>query len=145
MIMIAVRYLESLKRQKYKITDLTERREMLYQKVASAGSINYSQVKVQTSHNNDALTSAVVKVSELTERIEQAQEQYFVLENEIISKIRGLHNLKYEQVLYKVYIQFKAFPEIASELKHGVGWIRRLHDDAVQEFFEVHRDFLMNG
>lgn len=139
--MIAVRYLESLKRQKYKIADLIERRETLRQKVASAGSINYSQVKVQTSHNNDALTSAVVKVSELTERIEQAQAQYFVLENEIISKIRGLHNLKYEKVLYKVYIQFKAFPQIASELKHGVGWIRRLHDDAVQEFSEVHRDF----
>ena len=86
MIMIAVRYLESLKRQKYKITDLTERREMLYQKVASARSINYSQVKVQTSHNNDALTSAVVKVSELTERIEQAQAQYFALENEIFRR-----------------------------------------------------------
>ena len=40
-----------------------------------------------------------------------------------------------------MYIQFKAFPQIASELKHGVGWIRRLHDDAVQEFSEVHRDF----
>lgn len=40
-----------------------------------------------------------------------------------------------------MYIQFKAFPQIASELKHGVGWIRRLHDDAVQEFAEVHRDF----
>ena len=69
MIMIAVRYLESLKRQKYKIADLAEQRETVLQKVASAGSINYSQVKVQTSHNNDALTSAVVKVSELTERI----------------------------------------------------------------------------
>ena len=87
--MTAERYLESLKRQKYKIADLAERRETVRQKVASAGSINYSQVKVQTSHNNDALTSAVVKVSELTERIEQAQEQYFALENEIISKIRG--------------------------------------------------------
>lgn len=140
--MIAVRYLESLKRQKYKIVDLIERRETVRQKVASAGSINYSQVKVQVSHNNDNLTNAVIKVTELTERIEQAQAQYFSLEDEIISRIRELHNLKYEQILYKVHIQFKAFPQIANELKHGVGWVRRLHDDGIQEFSEVHRGFL---
>ena len=140
--MTAGRYLESLKRQKYKIVNLIERRETVRQKVASAGSINYSQVKVQVSHNNDNLTNAVIKVTELTERIEQAQVQYFSLEDEIISRIRELHNLKYEQILYKVYIQFKAFPQIAKELKHGVGWIRRLHDDAAQEFSEVHREFL---
>lgn len=140
--MMAVRYLESLKRQKYKIADLIERRETVRQKAASAGSVNYSQVKVQTSHNNDALTNAVIKVTELTERIEQTQAQYFSLEDEIINKIRALRTLKYEQVLYKVHIQFKGFPQIAKELKHGVGWIRKLYDDGIQEFSEVHREFL---
>lgn len=139
--MIAVRYLESLKWQKHKIADLMDKRDTIREKAASAGSIDFSREKVQVSHTNDRLADAAVDLSELTERIEQAQAQYYDLENEIISKIRELHNLKYEKILYKVYIQFKAFPQIASELKHGVGWIRKLHDDAVQEFAEVHRDF----
>ena len=64
MIMIAVRYLESLKWQKHKIADLMDKRDTIREKAASTRSINYSQVKAQTSHNNDALTNAVVKVSD---------------------------------------------------------------------------------
>lgn len=142
--MIAVRYLESLKRQKYEIVDLIERRETVRQKVASAGSINYSRVKVQVSHNNDNLTNAVIKVTELTERIEQTQAQYFSLENEIISKIRALHNTGYNLALYGVYVQMKSFREIADHSKHSFSWVRKYHDDAIQEFSEVHREFL-NG
>lgn len=140
--MIAVRYLESLKRQKHEIADLTDKRDTIREKVASAGSIDFSREKVQVSHTNDRLADAAVDLAELTERIEQEKGCYFSLEDEIINKIRALRTLKYEQVLYKVHIQFKGFPQIAKELKHGVGWIRKLYDDGIQEFSEVHREFL---
>lgn len=140
--MIAVRYLESLKRQKHKIADLIDKRDTIREKVASAGSINYSQVKVQVSHNNDNLTNAVIKVTELTERIKQERAEYFSLENEIISKIRALHNTGYNLALYGVYVQMKSFREIADHSKHSFSWVKKHHDDGIQEFSEVHREFL---
>lgn len=92
----------------------------------------------------DRFSDMVIKETELTEQIEREQIRYFDIENEIISKIRALHNANYNRVLFGVFVQMKSLQQVANDAKRSRSWTKKQFDDGVQEFETVHKAFL-NG
>ena len=142
--MTAQQYLNTLIRMKDNIKFMTEKKNEIMEQAASAGGIDLSRERVQVSHTYDKIGKQVVEVAELSERIKQEQNCYLEKENEMIEKIRQLHDSNFVSVLYKIYVQQKSFDQVAEETKHTFFWVSKWHDKAVKSFQMVHTDFLKN-
>lgn len=85
-----------------------ERLEELKQSARSTGSFDYSCERVQTSPIGDKLCSDVSRYVDLDTQINAEIDRFVDAKEQIIREIRGLRNVNYMKVLYKVYVQFKS-------------------------------------
>lgn len=136
--MIAEKYLNSLKYRKERLAELEEHRAEVLEKATSIGCSNFSMEKVQTSHTNDRMGNAVTKSAELAEQIEQEKKQIFDDELEMTERIRGLHDVDYVRILYKVHIQSKPLRQVAQEIKKSYTFVRGAYKKALMEFERVY-------
>ena len=81
----------------------------------STGGIDYSDERVQTSPSGDA-------------------------KNLIIKQIRGLHNNYFNQILFKVYVQFKSVKQASKEMKKSYNYTVELHNKALAAFEETYEN-----
>ena len=141
--MTGQQYLNTLIRMKDNIKFMTEKKNEIMEQAASAGGIDLSRERVQVSHTYDKIGKQVVEVAELSERIKQEQNRYLEKENEMIEKIRQLHDSNYVSVLYKIYVQqksFDRFDRVAEETEHTLFWVNKWHDKAVKSFQMNHTE-----
>ena len=60
----------------------------------------------------------------------------------MIKQIQGMHNAKYMQLLFKVYVQFKSIKEAFAEMGMTYQYVRELHKKALAAFEEMYADVL---
>ena len=103
----AKKYLEQLQELDIKIAQNLERLTEMKEDAISAGGIDYSKERVQTSRSGDSIGNAVTRYVSFDEQINAEIDSFVDAKNQIISEIRSLHVNNYIQVLFKVYVQFK--------------------------------------
>lgn len=106
----------------------------------STGGIDYSAERVQTSPSGDSLCKAVTNYVDFNEQINREIDKFSDAKEQIIRQIRGLHNARYSQVLFKVYVQFKSLKVASGEMGMSYQYVRNLHKAALTKFEETYDD-----
>lgn len=72
----------------------------------------------------------------------ESTEKYELRKKVVIDQIISLHNIRYSRVLFKVYVQFKSFKVVATEMSISYQYARKLHKQALVEFEERYTNML---
>lgn len=133
--MRAKEYLRSLKRLDVKIEHLKWELEELENKAIGISSVDYSGDNVQSSGSSDpAFVKMMPKIKAVKDELEKAIEDFVEKRHEMILMIDSLSNTNHTQVLFKRYVEFKKFDDIATEMSYEVQSVKNLHWKAIQEF-----------
>lgn len=133
-------YLSQLEMIDIQINQDIERLEELKADAMSTGGIDYSRDRVQTSQVGDRLCSAVARYTAFDEEINAEIDRFIDAKEQIIKEIRGLRDVNYIQVLYKVYVQFKTVRIAAQEMKKSYRYVIQVHNDALKAFEETYKN-----
>ena len=117
-----------------------ERLEELKQSARSTGSFDYSRERVQTSPIGDKLCSDVSRYVDLDTQINAEIDRFVDAKEQIIREIRGLRDVNYIKVLYKVYVQFKSVKVAAQEIGKSYHYTSELHKKALNAFEEQYEN-----
>lgn len=108
--------------------------------VCSAGGIDYSRDKVQTSPVGDKLCKGVSAYVDFNNKINEEINSFIDAKNKIIQEIRDLHDADYIQVLFKKYVQYKTLTITAIEMKRSYNYVLNVHKKALAAFEEAHEN-----
>lgn len=133
-------YLGQLQELDININQDLERLEDMKVNTCSTGSIDYSAERVQTSPSGDGLCRQVTNYVTFNEQINQEIDHFSNARNIIIQQIRGLHNNYFNQILFKVYVQYKTVKQASKEMKKSYNYTVELHNKALAAFEETYQD-----
>lgn len=133
----ARQYLTQLQELDTNINQDLERLENMKTNACGTGGIDYSAERVQTSPTGDSLFRQVTNYVDFNEQINREIDKFSDAKEQIIKQIRGLHNARYSQVLFKVYVQFKSLKVASGEMGMSYQYVRNLHKDALARFEET--------
>lgn len=91
--------------------------------------------------SQDKLGDTMAKICDLKEEINR---EIDILVDERSHTIRLMNQMKtpeYFEILYKRYMEYKTYEEIAAEMHYGREWACRLHGRALQEFKRILEEF----
>nr|DAL53505.1 MAG TPA_asm: Protein of unknown function (DUF1492) [Caudoviricetes sp.] len=103
------------------------------------GSASAQGEKVQTSASGDKLLNAVARYVDLEAETQSMIDGMQKRRHKIIAEIQSLEDSRYIEILYKRYVEFKRFDQIAQECNYSCTHIKRMHGQALQEFTKVHK------
>ena len=106
----------------------------------STGGIDYSDERVQTSPSGDSLCRQVTDYVAFDDEINAEIDRFVDAKNLIIKQIRGLHNNYFNQILFKVYVQFKSVKQASKEMKKSYNYTVELHNKALAAFEETYEN-----
>lgn len=113
-----------------------------YMDKATSITASLTPVKVQTSHSGQQMENAIIGMVVTQEEIENKIVEMQMMQQNLIQEIRRIHELPYEQMLYKVFIERKHPDEARKEinLTKWKGQYNRnfLLRDAIDAFAECH-------
>ena len=136
----AKKYLKQL--ELFDIT-ISQDRELLADMKARAespGGSDYSKDRVQTTLRGDRLCDDVSKYVDFEKHIDAEIERLTMTRNKIIGEIRGLHEPKHIQILFKVYVQSKSMKVAADEMRLSYFYVLELHKKALQNFEQTYEN-----
>lgn len=136
----ARRYLEQLQELDTNINQDLERLDDMKINACSTGAIDYSAERVQTSPSGDSLCKAVTNYVAFNDEINAEIDRFCDAKNLIIKQIRGLHNNYFNQILFKVYVQFKTVKQASKEMKKSYNYTVELHNKALAAFEETYKN-----
>lgn len=122
-------YLRQLHRLEVCIEQRQEELNRL-RELIGCNAIDYGE-RVQTSPSADSIPNEVIRRVELEADISRKIERFLQLKHKIINEIQSLDNAVYVSILYKRYVEYKSYKEIAAELKYNVSYVRQLHSKAL--------------
>lgn len=134
----ARQYLEQLQELDTNINQDLERLEDMKTNACSTGGIDYSAERVQTSPSGDTLCKQMTNYVALNDEINAEIDRFSDAKEQIIKQIRGLHDARYSQVLFKVYVQFKTLKVASGEMGMSYQYVRNLHRAALARFEETY-------
>ena len=141
--MKAKEYLQQLQRLDTVINQKIKELGDLRLKSQSAGSIDYSKERVQSSPSGDApFVKPVLRMIELEQEINAEIDRFVDEKHEIINQIQALQNPKHIDILYKHYVEFKRLEIVAVEMNFTYQYIVELHGTALKEFQLTHENLL---
>ena len=136
----ARRYLEQIQEFDIYINQDLERLEEMKINACSTGAIDYSKDRVQTSPSGDTLCKQVTNYVAFNDKINAEIDSFADAKNLIIKQIRGLHNNYFNQILFKVYVQFKTVKQASKEMKKSYNYTVELHNKALAAFEETYKN-----
>lgn len=136
----AKKYLEQLEVIDMMINQDLERLDDMKTDACSAGGIDYSKDRVQTSMSGDSIGNTVVRYVTLNDEINAEIDSFIDAKNQIIHEIRELKDKNFINVLYKIYVQYKNIKITAGEMKKSYSYVLELHKKALAEFEETYKN-----
>lgn len=141
--MKAKEYLQQLQRLDIMINQKIKELGDLRLMSQSAGGIDYSKERVQSSPSGDApFVKPVLRMIELEQEINAEIDRFVDEKHEIINQIQALQNPKHIDILYKHYVEFKRLEIVAVEMNFTYQYIVELHGTALKEFQLTHENLL---
>lgn len=133
-------YLGQLQELDTNINQDLERLDDMKTNACSTGAIDYSAERVQTSPSGDSLCKAVTNYVAFNDEINAEIDRFSDAKEQIIKQIRGLHNARYSQVLFKVYVQYKTVKQASKEMKKCYNYTVELHNKALTAFEKTYQN-----
>ena len=133
-------YLGQLQELDTNINQDLERLDDMKTNACSTGGIDYSAERVQTSPSGDSLCKTVTNYVAFNDEINAEIDRFYNAKNLIIKQIRGLHNNYFNQILFKVYVQFKTVKQASKEMKKSYNYTVELHNKALAAFEETYKN-----
>ena len=134
--MTAREYLLQLKRLNKNIRILHEEIERRRAKLEST-SVPLRLDRVQSSGKGDSLADGIAILADKSIQYDELLYIYEHLREEIVRKILGLSSPVHSDILYKRYVEEKAWPKIAGEMYFSEAYIYKLHVRALIDFAET--------
>jgi hypothetical protein len=132
-------YLQQLQNINVSIDQDRSRLEAMRINATGQGAIRYDRDKVQASPQN-RLCNDVCDIVTFDDRLNNRIDRFIDAREKIIAQIRGLHNATYNQVLFKVYVEYKSLRQTAIEMGRCYAFIRDRHKSALAEFEVTYPD-----
>ncbi|MCM1101928.1 MAG: hypothetical protein NC398_11155 [Acetatifactor muris] len=139
--MTAKEYLSELQLMKTRVEQLQEQKQMFLE-MATSMTAPVNPVKVQTTPKTDRMADAVTKMADIEKRIDEEVTAFYDHECLVMQQIQALHNVKYIQMLFKIYFQNKSVYVASSEIDISYRYGVEVHKKALTEFEKVHADML---
>lgn len=133
-------YLGQLQEFDININQDLERLDDMKTNTCSTSGIDYSAERVQTSPSGDSLCRQVTNYVALNDKINNRINKYSDAREKIIEQIRGLHNNHFNQILFKVYVQYKSVRQASKEMKKSYNYTVELHNKALAAFEETYKN-----
>lgn len=133
-------YLGQLQELDTNINQDLERLDDMKTNACSTGAIDYSKDRVQTSPSGDTLCKQVTNYVAFNDKINAEIDSFADAKEQIIKQIRGLHNNYFNQILFKVYVQFKTVKQASKEMKKSYNYTVELHNKALAAFEETYKN-----
>ena len=109
------------------------RLESLALKITSS----WSSEHVSGSCNQDKLGDAVSKIADMERDINKAVDEFIDKKKEVIAVLEKVQNPDQLDILYKRYIQYESFEQIANEMSMSYRNICNIHGKALQSVIEL--------
>ncbi len=132
---------EYLKQIKELDIDIKQRQiecDSLREIVRSARNIKYDE-RVQTSRQGYSLEEMILKYVQIEKEIDDMIDRFVNLKHKIITEIQGLTEVKHIDVLFKRYVQYTPFDQIAIEMNYTYQYVYELHRNALREFEKTYK------
>lgn len=128
------RYLQQIKILDTKIKQKEEQYLEVYNAAISVGAIQYDKEPIQGTKTHDRTERLVCKYLDLEEQITEQKFEFHVLKNKIVDEIQELSDDRFINVLYKRYVEYKSYEEIAKEMHYSFDYIKELHRYSLKAF-----------
>lgn len=135
--MTARECLGSIRKYYIIIKQKKEEQEELKASLSGLQSLTLSDIRSEQKTYNAPFTERVHRLLELEEETERLCEDFAVKRNHIIKLIHSLSDARYIEILYKRYVEYKSFEDIAAEMHYSYSHIRRMHKKAIAAFEEI--------
>lgn len=133
--MTAKEYLSEIRLMKFDIEQLQEQKQV-YMDMATSITAAINPVKVQTTPKNDRMSDSVTKLADISREIDEEITTLLIKQDKVLKQIRELHNLRYIQILTKVYIQDKNIKVASLEMGVSYNYALEVHKKALAAFEE---------
>lgn len=130
----AKEYLARLRNADLKIEARRLEIEQLKILATCTGGLNTDQVNVKSSKAADSMAKKVIDFVDKEAELKKDIERLIELRHQIIDMIFKLEDVRYIEVLFKRYVQYKRFEQIACEMSFSYDRARHLHIEALRAF-----------
>ncbi len=129
-------YLGEIKRLSIAIDSMERSIETMREEIASIQGISYDKDRVQSSASADGMINKMIRLDEMACELEDTMIERAKKRAEITTQITLMPNGTYMQLLFKRYVEFKRFEQIAVEMNYSYDRIVHIHSEALQDFEE---------
>lgn len=102
-------------------------------------------IHVQSSHDPDKLCDTLCDVVDLRTEVERLTAEYLEMRDTYIHQIRGLGNVQYIQILYRVYINHQNLKQCAADIQIGYTTVLLKHKEALDLFGKKYAEEIMKA
>lgn len=141
--MTAKEYLQQLRRLDVMIKQKISEKEELQRKAGSISAIDYSKEKIKAEPSGEAAFERITdRIHSLEKEINDEIDCFVDKRHTIIKQIQRLKNVDHFDLLFKRYVQFKKFEQIAVEMNFSYQYVLELHGLALQNFESSYKNLL---
>lgn len=133
--MNAKEYLQQVKVLDVRIKQKIEEKEDLLRRARNISAVDYSREKRQTVSSNEAAFAKITdRVCDLETEINSEIDEFVNLKHTIINRIHELSDSRHVELLYKRYVEYKSYEQIALEMAYSLAYVKELHKKALADF-----------
>ena len=105
----------------------------------------FSEPYVQTSHAPDKLSGTLCEVVDIRTELETLTAEYLEMRDRYIRQIRGLRNVQYIKILYRVYINHLDLKQCAADVQMSYTTVLQKHREALDLFGKIYAEEIMKA
>ena len=142
--MTAKEYLKQIEALDIKIRQKQYQLDCLKETAGGNAAIRYDKLNVQITVAPDMMERNVLRMVELEEKIWADKLKMETLKDQIIDQIQSLEDERYIDLLFRRYVKYQKFEQIALDMSYDYVYIRELHGEALGAFEQEYKDILHN-
>lgn len=132
--MTAKEYLKQIELLDIKIRQREDQLSSLRETAGGTAAIRYDKLNVQMSVSPDMMERNILKLMALEEQIFADKVRLESMKNQIVEQIQTLDDRRYVDVLYRRYVCYQKFEQIALDMSYDYDYVRVLHGEALVTF-----------
>ena len=142
--MTAKEYLKQIEALDIKIRQKQDQLDCLKETAGGNASIKYDKLNVQITVDPGMMERNVLRMVELEEKIWADKLKMETLKDQIIDQIQSLEDERYIDLLFRRYVKYQKFEQIALDMSYDYVYIRELHGEALGAFEQEYKNILHN-
>ena len=107
-----------------------------WKSVAAGTASKFGTERVQSSGNPDKMADAIGKYIELEKEITQEIDRLIDKRREITGTIEQLNYMEYD-ILYKIYVKYISFDDVAIMYGKSYSWVTTIHGKALKNLQKI--------